>query len=106
MRNGAFGAVSFFSSPVQSLGAPWYPGGMEAKTYIEDLRNAYRNVDDAAVVRLTARLRCEPWPTVALVCYRLMAIARPDDEESRWHATRLTPTLLESFQTHRGDRAP
>lgn len=75
---------------------------MDAKTYIEDLRSAYRNCDDSVVARTVERLRLEPWPTVALVCYRLMAIARPSDVESRWHSAVLAPVLLEAFEAHRG----
>ena len=74
---------------------------MDAKTYIQRLRDAFKTTDDAAARDVAARLAGEPWPTVALVCYRTMAIARPDDAESRWHSAHLTPVLLAAFEASR-----
>lgn len=75
---------------------------MDAKTYIDRLRTAFKNSDESAASEVAARLRGEPWPTVALVCYRTMAIARPDDAESRWLSARLSPVLLAAFEANRG----
>lgn len=72
---------------------------MDAKTYIQRLRDAFKTTDDAAVEAVARDLRGEPWATVALVCYRTMAIARPDDDSTRWLSPRLTPVLLEAFDS-------
>jgi hypothetical protein len=70
---------------------------MDAIDYIRSFRAAFAARDESAAAALAEDLRREPWPTVALVAYRTMAIARPDDAETRWHSPRLAPVLLESF---------
>jgi hypothetical protein len=74
---------------------------MDAATYIEQFRSAAAIRDSLATRALAARLRDEPWPTVALVTTRLTGVGvsrRPDDAPSpeavRWFHEHLTDVLV------------
>ena len=70
----------------------------DPKGYVAALRLAAEAGDDAAVRDVADRLAGEPWPTVALVVYRVTSRGRP---EAAWLSPRLTPVLLGAYDAHR-----
>lgn len=67
---------------------------MDAIEYIREFRGSVG--DASSTSDLAARLRREPWPTVALVTSRLMGIGRRDVPDAPWFRAALTDVLLEA----------